>query len=112
MVWWCLRCVHVEQRCSGPRTDYKCCTMRVMIGPWYHDPSLFSFFLLTLFGVSCRDNFLKVPTSGGWDVIFLRPLEIFGSSSRSIGCRVNSRPSGGSMDLRQYFMESRRVFVS
>ena len=41
---------------SGPRTDYKCCTMCVMIGPWYHDPSLFSFFLLTLFGVSCRDN--------------------------------------------------------
>ena len=41
---------------SGPRTDYKCCAMCVMIGPWYHDPSLFSFFLLTLFGVSCRDN--------------------------------------------------------
>ena len=39
---------------SGPRTDDKCGAMCVMIGPWYHDPSLF---FLTLFGVSCRDNF-------------------------------------------------------
>ena len=29
---------------SRPRTDYKCGAICIMIGPWYHDPPLFSFF--------------------------------------------------------------------
>ena len=75
---------------SGPRTDYKCCTMCVMIGPWYHDPSLFSFFLLTLFGVSCRDNiFLVVTTWRAWKTnsrnpCFVAKRSIFGLTPHSV----------------------------